>query len=1084
MLYPFILAPQTEHASAKGNMTTALLAIPALMSKSGNLMPLSSEEGKPHLLRECLEPSASINQAYIFSTVEAVDRFYEKNKTSPVDWTQVIDYARKLFREVGDADLDAFTPEGVAVLEKGCCVLGEVPNTVKAIVGLYDNLIANKESPVLLSRAIGGTMAKRTPDISTQITSTSLHAGQMESSYGLSPSQRESLLEILADMRKDPNAINAINGPPGTGKTTLLQSIVASLWVDGAIKEGEPPLIVAASTNNQAVTNIIDSFGKITVPDDVAQEVGFLSHRWIPGITSYGLYMPSSSKVQKAKEAGFQLFVHSFDDHFCAHLETPEGFEVAHEFYMEHARKTFPDKDFTTVSGAVQALHQQLIEYAQKISEWGQVFECATKVLSDDWGIEDDILRSLEEASGIIQKHHQKARQNKENCQSDVNAYEKLLDDWQHYIGEESLVLGLLSFLPPVRKKREARDQTFFRSARISASSRANFEENLQKMVEDKKAEAVRTEVLVTESERQVEMVAAATKDVKAMCDELGGPSDWDSIQGSIDMRYRHLAFLLAARYWEGRYLIDVETKIKTGGKFDNRAPEKLLRAYRRMAKLAPCFVSTFHSLPNHFQGYRGEPIPLLNEIDLLVVDEAGQVSPDVAMASFALAKQSLVVGDTLQLQPVWSLPPAIDRANATFQGLIKDESEWEPFVERGISASGGNLMTVAQHASPLVKYEELSAGMFLVDHRRCQPAIINYCNELSYHGVLKPRRKATETLFPHLGYAHIPGMDDSRGGSRANNIEAIAICSWLERKKDQIEAAYNKPIDECVGIVSPFAAQAELLRTKIKQAGLGEKMTVGTVHSLQGAERPIVLFSPTYGIEFGGIPFFASDERLLNVAASRAKDSFLVIGNMGLFGEGTSKCTSLLGKLLFSDPENELKDVINEMTLRGGFPASSKIIDTLEGHRQALRDSFSGAKTLLTIVSPFLSQNALDADDILLNCEQTVARGVDVCIVVDKNLGITTKNQFPEDKLEILKNFRRAGCRVRIAPGRNGVHSKLIVSDNLLILGSFNWLSASRDLHRHSNYEVSTVLTGEEGRGEGQRQLQQVERITVAWNM
>jgi hypothetical protein len=260
--------------------------------------------------------------------------------------------------------------------------------------------------------------------------------------------------------------------------------------------------------------------------------------------------------------------------------------------------------------------------------------------------------------------------------------------------------------------------------------------------------------------------------------------------------------------------------------------------------------------------------------------------------------------------------------------------------------------------------------------------------------------------------------------------------------------------------------------------------MTVGTVHSLQGAERPIVLFSPTYGIEFGGIPFFASDERLLNVAASRAKDSFLVIGNMGLFGEGTSKCTSLLGKLLFSDPENELKDVINEMTLRGGFPASSKIIDTLEGHRQALRDSFSGAKTLLTIVSPFLSQNALDADDILLNCEQTVARGVDVCIVVDKNLGITTKNQFPEDKLEILKNFRRAGCRVRIAPGRNGVHSKLIVSDNLLILGSFNWLSASRDLHRHSNYEVSTVLTGEEGRGEGQRQLQQVERITVAWNM
>ncbi len=49
---------------------------------------------------------------------------------------------------------------------------------------------------------------------------------------------------------------------------------------------------------------------------------------------------------------------------------------------------------------------------------------------------------------------------------------------------------------------------------------------------------------------------------------------------------------------------------------------------------------------------------------DLLIVDEAGQVLPEVAAASFALAKKALVIGDTEQLPPIWSIAPAIDVGN------------------------------------------------------------------------------------------------------------------------------------------------------------------------------------------------------------------------------------------------------------------------------------------------------------------------------------------------------------------------------------------------------------------------------------
>ncbi|WP_169681642.1 hypothetical protein [Rhizobium sp. 57MFTsu3.2] len=54
-------------------------------------------------------------------------------------------------------------------------------------------------------------------------------------------------------------------------------------------------MIVAASSNNQAVTNIIDAFEK-----DFDRGVGPFAGRWLPEVESFGMFLASNSRRLEA----------------------------------------------------------------------------------------------------------------------------------------------------------------------------------------------------------------------------------------------------------------------------------------------------------------------------------------------------------------------------------------------------------------------------------------------------------------------------------------------------------------------------------------------------------------------------------------------------------------------------------------------------------------------------------------------------------------------------------------------------------------------------------------------------------------
>ena len=113
-----------------------------------------------------------------------------------------------------------------------------------------------------------------------------------------------------------------------------------------------------------------------------------------------------------------------------------------------------------------------------------------------------------------------------------------------------------------------------------------------------------------------------------------------------------------------------------------------------------PVFISTFHSLPKYMTyAENGKwDIPLYNGIDLLIVDESGQVSPELAVPSFSLAKQAILVGDIQQIEPVWSISDEYSFINLKNLGIVSNQSlgkipffrkQWFPFFFRKYNETG-----------------------------------------------------------------------------------------------------------------------------------------------------------------------------------------------------------------------------------------------------------------------------------------------------------------------------------------------------------------------------------------------------------
>jgi len=332
-----------------------------------------------------------------------------------------------------------------------------------------------------------------------------------------------------------------------------------------------------------------------------------------------------------------------------------------------------------------------------------------------------------------------------------------------------------------------------------------------------------------------------------------------------------HKAFILNAGPRLFRNLNAMMDILDGKGRPKDRAA--ILAAWQTLFLVVPVVSTTFASAGRMFTGLGRE------SLGWLLVDEAGQAAPQNTAGALWRCQRAVIVGDPLQLEPVVTLPWGGQRA------LLEEFNiapVWAP--SRSSAQRLADRLAIAGTSLPGPVGEDVWVGAPLRVHRRCDRPMFEVSNTIAYNGLMVFGTPVDRKPF----YARNAWIDvrSSIGGD-----------NWIPAEGDQLRKVLAGLRDnggvqaEQVRVISPYRVVAEKCRAIFLDAfrGTGHDdldQWIGTVHKMQGREADAVI------LVLGGDPgkpgsrrFARETPNLLNVAVTRAKRRLYVIGNQETWG-------------------------------------------------------------------------------------------------------------------------------------------------------------------------------------------------------
>lgn len=268
--------------------------------------------------------------------------------------------------------------------------------------------------------------------------------------------------------------------------------------------------------------------------------------------------------------------------------------------------------------------------------------------------------------------------------------------------------------------------------------------------------------------------------------------------------------------------------------------------------------------------------------LEWLLIDEAGQATPQSVAGAIWRAKRAVIVGDPLQLEPVMTVP---DTLVEMLRKLRNVDPKWSPSSESTQRLADRRTSRGAKVGKP---GKEIWTGMPLRAHRRCQFPMFEIANSIAYDQQMV-QATTDKPFFSVLGGSTWFDITNGTADGHVVAEEIALLKQLLIRYKTEWPCHEKNRKEGEIFVISPFRAVIDACRTAVEEVGLSKKINCGTVHTFQGKEAEIVF------IVLGTAPGKAGEKarkwvsespNLLNVAVTRAKCRIYVIGNRSVWAE------------------------------------------------------------------------------------------------------------------------------------------------------------------------------------------------------
>lgn len=331
--------------------------------------------------------------------------------------------------------------------------------------------------------------------------------------------------------------------------------------------------------------------------------------------------------------------------------------------------------------------------------------------------------------------------------------------------------------------------------------------------------------------------------------------------------------------------------------------PEHALALWQSLFMVVPVVSSTFASIANQFRELGPQ------SLGWLFIDEAGQAVPQAAVGALWRTRRAVVVGDPLQIEPVFTVPIR----------LIEMLARWGSLAPAsGVEPHRFSVQTLADGANHLGAWMEMNSqpqwiGSPLRVHRRCVDPMFSIANSIAYQG--KMVFFDPDQPVPRVPPANSLDLGPScwiKMGGKAEDKQVVP--DQIEFACKVVMALYARNLQlPPLYIISPFRRIKQALSMKLKDKAnwpSGKPVPkvrdlrewcndhIGTVHTFQGKEESAVLM--VLGCDSAtenAAAWAAGKPNLLNVALTRAKHRFFMLGDekiwskLPYFSEAHAEC-------------------------------------------------------------------------------------------------------------------------------------------------------------------------------------------------